>query len=704
MSNSAPSSHPDALRFVKDEAAREALLKVFREARQITDTGTGQPVVVMLVSRRLACLYEMLVASGDIDRFDPDDFEVVSDRVLDADRDNWTGRRAVLIDDVMNLGSSLTSRYDDLYDLVGDRSLITVLVALRDKGRSGSAFVDHLGIRSEAEGGPLERSDEELDELAKQLAKCLYRSLMPYFTDFPILQLIAVESAVLDELLSTERWMVADVTAPISGAGQHAYTLLPTADTEKLIRSKAAAPAMALAELLKVRVYTAELETGVRYLRIVPIGVPGAVMPTQLDSALDTLADTLHGMGDSGIRWDKWKPRAKHRLLQMYISACVAAEFWCDLEEAGAVDEEFGRGHIEDGHLRSYFGPDFEGVLSAFRHAVTLYRGAVGTGPAAREQYPFEPESTLWGKERVREMAYLMGELIKDANGRGGSSAEPAAPPPGEQARLGDHKIWVQRVLSVFGVIDTELEKSQAKKLGKLTYDQYMSYRADHDFEGLGPRVMSQGVRLSELAKAVTGGASRDDVWRRALPSLALDIGNDLGVAVPMTTDSGDNQPVFRQYRSGEGAFMASKPHSRLRNVTRENASSHLDFLTVDAVPAGTSVTDWALEEAYKVREAILGDRLLQRWVGQVIEVRDGCFTANFLTTLGGEDYERATFQAEETLSEPDREKLDVGALVEWLVYESVGTRSPVRSRVFRIMQPAAVSPAAAPRESATRD
>lgn len=688
MSSPAPSFRRDALRFIRDEAAREALLKVFREARQITDTETGEKVVVMLVSRRLACLYEMLVASGDIDRFDPAGFEVVSDRVLDADRDDWAGRRAVLIDDVMNLGSSLTRRYDELRELVGDRSVISVLVALRDKGRSSPAFMRHLDIRAEAEGGPLERSDKQLDALAQQMATCLYRSLMPYFTDFPILKLIDAPSAVLDGLLATERWMVADVTAPISGEGQRAYTLLPTVDTERLIRTKAVAPAMELAELLKVRLYTAEPETGVRWLRIVPIGVPGAVMPKELDTALEALANELHKVGDSSLRWDRWKPRAKHRLLQMYISACVATEFWCDLKHAGAVDEEFGRDHIEDGHVQSYFGPDFQGVVEAFRHAVALYRGADGTGPAAKRQSLFEPESTLWGDKRVRETAYLMGTLIRDANSRGGSSAEPLAPSPGEQTRLGEHMIWLQRFLSTFGVIDTELEKHQAKRLRNLSYKKYLRYRADENFENLGPRVMNRGVRLSELAHAVAGGASRDDVWRRGLPSLALDIGNDLGVAVPMTTDSGENQPVFRQYRSGEGAFLASKPHNRLFNFTGENVSDYLDYLTEKAIPEGTTTTEWTHDEAERVRGALRGDRLLQRWVGRVTDVtEDGQFTANYLTTLDGEDSERATFLAKEVLDESDRKNLKVGALVEWLVYGSAGAD---RSRVFRIMQPAA--------------
>ena len=204
---------------------------------------------------------------------------------------------------------------------------------------------------------------------------------------------------------------------------------------------------------------------------------------------------------------------------------------------------------------------------------------------------------------------------------------------------------------------------------------------------------MGQGDDRSEPAAAVTGDANRDEAWRRALPSLALDIGIDLGVVAPMTTDNGDDQPVFRQYGSGEGAFLANKSHNLLRDITRENAFSHLDYLTMDAIPAGVTAADWALDEADRVRKAIPGSRLLQRWVGQVIDARDGSFTADFVTTLGGEDHERATFEVEETLSPSDQEKLEVGALVEWLVYESgdgsVGTRPLVRSRVFRIMQPA---------------
>ena len=688
--NAAASPHSiSGLRFVEDEQARDALLGVFEKAQEIECAAPDEKVLVMLVSRRLPCLYEMLVAGGDIDRFDPDKFEVVTDRVLDTGREEWSGRRVVLVDDVMNVGTTLVDRYDELCELVGDPGLVTVLVALRDEDRSNPDFMRRMRVGVEAEGGPLERGSEQLDTLAEQLAKCMYRSLTPYFTDFPILAKIKADSAALDRLLSTERWMVADVTAPIiSGDGQRAYTFIPTADTEKRIRGEAWAPAMALADLLKVRVYTSEPEAGgYRWWRIVPIGVPAAVMPVELESAVDALAAELaelHGTGDSGLRRDsrqsRWKPRAEHRLLQMYISVCVAAEFWHDLEKAEAVTEPFCRDDIEDGRLQSYFGSDFEGAMRAFDHAIAFYNEVDAASPAASERLFFEVESSLWADREVRKAAYMMGELTRDANGRGGSAAEPAEPRPGELAALDAHKVWVQRILSVFGVIDTELEKTQAKKLTELSYDDYERYRSGEDSWGLGPRVMGEGIRLSELAKAVTDASNPDDVWRRALPSLALDIGNDLGVAVPITTDSGTNQPVFRQYRSGEGAFLAGKPHHLLIYATRKNTSSLLDHLTRDAIPKDTESSDWVFEEASYVRPC------LQQWVGQVTEVANEEFAANSDTVLGGEGTKRDTSQGE-------------GARIEsvWENIKSAWKNSGTNALVeFRVCGTAGASPLAA--------
>ena len=674
----------NALRFVEDDAVQQALLRVFERARDAEDPN-GRRVLVMLVSRRLACLYEMLIASGQVERFGPDQFEVVTDRVLDAlpkDRaDEWTGRRAVLIDDVMNLGSTLVDRYDDLVERVGDKHLVTAMVAVRNSSRSSEAFAQHLGIESAADNRPLKRDDGQLRDLARQLATCLYRSLTPYFTDFPIFTPQTVRLDVLEKLISSNRWLVADVTACIADQRQRAFSFIAAEATEDRIRRKAVAEAVELAELFKVRVYTSRKPQGSTCkLRIVPICVPGEVMPTRLDRALDSLTDAIHGEGNSGLDLRDWAPCAKHRLLQMYLSACLAEEFWNDLRNSGADVDEFDAETIEEGHLRSYFGEEqFDGVRNAFGHAMRVYRSSPGVGHAAREDLPLQLDSPLWRRAEVQQHAEYMGELIAGAEG-GSASSTPSRPDTGTIVRMADHRLWVQRILNIFGQIDKASERRQAKQLRKLSYPDYLRYCEDPDlFEDIGPRVLHQGIRPREITDAVVGDRIDDELWRRVVVSLALDIGNDLGVAVPTTVGTNHRDPVSRQFRSGEGAFMAEFSHARLRAVAADEAAEDLDTLTRDAfeLPLSGALGDQHLRDAIKqieleaqrLRRVVPGDRLLQKWIGVVREVRDASFVADYVTTIGGEDCERLEFTIAETLSEQDRHRLAEGAIVEWRVY-----------------------------------
>ncbi len=70
------------LAHVRDAELREALASLFTSAAEIANGSTGnQPTVVILVSRRLSCVYDMLVASG-LDVLDQ--CEVITDRALDG--------------------------------------------------------------------------------------------------------------------------------------------------------------------------------------------------------------------------------------------------------------------------------------------------------------------------------------------------------------------------------------------------------------------------------------------------------------------------------------------------------------------------------------------------------------------------------------------------------------------------------------------
>lgn len=686
----------DVLRFLENEDAADALLRVFERARQVEDPAGGR-VLVMLVSRRLACLYEMLIASSQIERFDPERFEVVTDRLLDASPQDWSGRRAVLVDDVVNLGSRLVDCYDRLVDCVGSDESVTAMVAMRNVDRSNPHFVEHLGLARQADGGPLELDDETLQHVALGLVTCLYRSLMPYFTDFPISTPLRVSAAALDKLLRTERWLVADVTAPIGDGKQRAYSFTANEDIEDRIRRFAVSPAIELAELLKVRLFaSAPDENGSRMMRFVPIGVPGPALPRFLGRVLEELADVLLAGTDTERPWENWTPRAQHRLLQMYISACVAEEFWTDLKACGIVEGDIDADRIEMTHLSSYFGVElFESVRTAFRSATKRYRQGEDAGVPAAKTPPMAVHSQIWKFGDLRHRAFLETELIREAKGDGPAAAPPR-PGAADWARLDDHRLWLHRMLSFFGHVDEALEREQAGRLKRLTHDQYLEYKSGKDFVDIGPRYLNLGVHPRELSGMSVNVAVESDAWSDALVWLALDVGNDLGIAVPTTVEAGPYEPVCRLFRSGEGAFLANKPHSLLRSCSAEHLDERLDQLTVSAL--GFELTDEpsvAHAEAQQlqrsVESVISGERLLQKWIGEVREVdRDlGTFTADFVTVFVGQDVERFTFPMEETLTDADREIISEGSLVEWLVYGAERGDSE-RARHFRVTSPEA--------------
>ena len=697
-----------SLEFVEDIDARRELRRVFervREMRAKADIGpqsgrVSPPLLVMLVSRRLACLYEMLVESG-MERFDPDTFEVVTDRVLDANPDDWTGRHAVLVDDVVNVGSTLERRHGELSKLVGESGEVTVLVSIQNRGRVIRELVEPMGIEPAAKGGPIERSDQEMNRLALDLVACLYRSRTPYFTDFPIFKRIIAPQTALDDLAAlAERWLAADVTVPadpslpIVGENQRAYTFIPTNVTEDRIRGRAIPAAAKLAELFKVRAYADGGEDGSCQLRLVPICIPGAAMPRRLDDALEEVASALRRPGTGlGLSWRKWHPPAKHRLLQMYLSACVVAEFWEDLRAVGAEVGELGSDMLEADRLCTYFGPD-EGnkVAKAFDLAVAKYRETTEPGPPQRERLTLAPESDLWRRRSVRERASMIGEFVEHRD-PDRPEAGPPLPSPGKAARImEEHALWVQSVLSVFGYVDRELERPQAAEL-KEDYSGKSSQTTRPADGRRGKRILDEGICLEELAEATGSDPASDDPWERALTSLAIDIGNDLGVAVPATVHRDGAGPVFRHYRTGEGAFMADRPRYLLRS---KPGIDNIDAFTRCAL--GLPLTgrlepdqkeqaeQWAQAEGERLRRTHPGDWIDEIWIGDVVAVGVRTFTAEFVSTIRKGDTRREKF-LRRVLPKRDRPGVKKGARVRWPVYALSGEDGKVVSGEMRIVE-----------------
>lgn len=176
---------PRCLDAIADVELRVALMRLFERTNDLIRAHEGeQRVLVVLVSRRMTCLYDMLLG---------DDFpglvggEVVSDRALDADSVEIAGRRIVLLDDAFILGSTLADLYDKLVD-PDDPARVTTMVACVDRQRFSRALLAHVGVSLDGPDAPCLRDTKQLEAFAFELASCLYQAGVPYFSDFPVVK------------------------------------------------------------------------------------------------------------------------------------------------------------------------------------------------------------------------------------------------------------------------------------------------------------------------------------------------------------------------------------------------------------------------------------------------------------------------------------------------------------------------------------
>jgi hypothetical protein len=672
---------------ISNERLRDALQRVFERAMALVQRHDGtERMLIVLVSRRMTCLYDML---RRVQLVDFGGAEVVSDRALDSNSLALRNRSVLLLDDAFILGSTLT----DLFDKLSARGAhVTPIVACVDEERYSPALLAHVGLDFSNES-PERCTTKELERFGLDLAGCLYRAGVPYFSDFPVVRELRLQADAFDAVLRTDRWYVADVTPvpAFAGPGRQGYSLVPRDDVATSIRSRLAGTVGAIAELLKVRIYVQELDSE-RAIRIVPIGVPGAVTLRRLNRELTAVAESL---GDTKARlgWRSWEAAAKHRLLQMYLSTAVLAEVWRDIYPLN--QQPLNMELLERTHVELYFGEDDrDAVLSAFDLAVAAYTRASEDRDWRGLDPPIIPNSGLGDRTEVRRGIATNGVLVETAAELSDSlqvfrsMVPPTAPAPSEICAV--DRFWAHQVLQVFGLVDEKLERPQERQLREYEYDRYFAYSTADGDETVGPRVIKQGITVAELSRLMAPEFRGHKEWDRVVFSFAIDVGNDLGVVVPSTKALGATGPVFRQYRSGETAFLVNRAHAAIARSDSSASAVDLDWYTKQALRSDPDIdVDSFVEELRRIDAASFQcGELLQIWDATVTDITENHVELDVASRLTDAV---DTARLELGMFGPaDRSVLVLGARVEWIVVGRTDERGrPHRQATVRVLQPA---------------
>ncbi|MDT5347892.1 MAG: hypothetical protein QOC62_1310 [Mycobacterium sp.] len=658
-----------ALSLISDDELRAGVLELFERAR--AQALRGDVDVIVLAARRLACVYQLLVENGMAPL--PAQCLVVSDRFLDIDQPaHW--RHVLVLDDSVILGTTLLRIFNDVRLRAGDGVDITCWAVCVDVEQRAEYLLQAVNF------APMfERNREQVEQFSTDIVQTLFAGGVPFFSDFPTTRPIAYSIQQWQQHLENPDWYAADVTAPLfEGLQRETFSQIPSDAALDVFLARVDPAVAPLIEGLKVRSFVTPVNDDEVHVRFVPIAMLAPCAPADLDVALEAITVALAAAlndDEPPLRWQNWTPVAKHRLVQLYASSC-ALEM---VKREGGPLESVRAELLDPVHVQLYFGNAAQRVLDLFDAAVEQF-GANQAGSARRpprDRLSRPTPSWLLEVEPVREMLWANCELIA-------YTGVPDRPAPGWMSKVG--LIFAHAITSVFGFINREYELPQRREIRELSgLTEYYELFPPNNVR----RVLGQGLTLGDLQRSLTPDTAGSTSWAAALVSLGIDIGNDLGIVVPVTQVDHVRDLVYRCYRLGETAPLAGSPLAAaavhadwdaLAQTADRGARLRNETILISDSPQradNSSLLDALRDE---VERAVPG-AVIHRLHGVVSEITSEDFTADFRDPLMDPPVRAAMFPLS-MLRDSERAEITAGSQVAWTLLERT---ADIPERVSRV-------------------
>jgi hypothetical protein len=234
--------------------------------------------------------------------------------------------------------------------------------------------------------------------------------------------------------------------------------------------------------------------------------------------------------------------QSRHRLLQLLMSSIFAAAFFAEARRRhGALWPVISFDH-EAAELQ--FGAAASDLfMQQFERASAQPLGGRTTLDPAFDAEWQRPTSAAMSDPKMREPIGLVRAMLE-------RYGLPPRPGKGQLLYLGQS--IVEPVARLFWAIDIVRERPERKAVRNLSWTAFVSrYRTS------AARKLNHGVRLDEIAD-LFGNVQPDNYWRLCVASFAIDVCNDVGIAVPASlVDESSADAVARRFRVGENSWTA---------------------------------------------------------------------------------------------------------------------------------------------------
>lgn len=517
----------DLTQTIRHKELRDATTRFFTNSQDLI-TNKGYDLVVM-AARRLPCLYQALVDAGMSPLAGA---TVVSDRALGA-MTPWRWRRVLILDDTVILGSTLARLRRRISAMPGVQEVVSRSICLDDKESAGY-LVEEARITAE-----IKVSSADLADFSEDVVKLLFKAQTPFFTDFPVTKAVDFTKEEWLEAIHFPGWRVADVTAPLlGGAGTSALVLVPTAALARKLIAGLPEAAVRLLDLVKLRAYCTEVPNEQVRVKIVPICLVKPAYCAEVEGALSALLETF---GAPKLDDTQTMDETEHLRYFQYFASLYIVQRVVDILHAELPLEPLSRALLFGD--RSQWASETEKALTEWSKLTHSDAARLQRVTAYPRPFP------LMEKRALRRVLWEQQELLATVG-------LPSLPASGEVTKAG--LAFTHAVASVFGYISQAYEMPERRRIAKLpSVDEYERLFASNG----SSRLLDSGFSFDEIGTLMSLVATEDE-WGRAAFSLALDIANDLGIIVPITSKDDVRGIVYRAYRLGETAFLAAVPFS----------------------------------------------------------------------------------------------------------------------------------------------
>ncbi len=483
--------------------------------------------VAMFVARKSLCLFDVLQLSGA----PPLETMVLSDRFLDCDLSGLAGKHVTLVDDTLIIGTSLAKAKAKL-ELAGAR--VSTIVFCRNSDTAGD--------------DPILRPDQvwlDLDESRTRTfcaseVRAFSLAPRPYLVDFPFFRPVQLEQSDFALLLTSIRWNVTNITSTLQARrGVEVYSCFPSQSVMEEFRLAAGGAIADIVDIVKVRAFCS-MSGPDSSLLLVPLVTLKPLTTSNVKRLLAAILTQLLPDCESYLREvlsHVKTPEGRQRLIQWLLSAAWGHRFFSSFPEAAEL-----QGEVNIDEACRHYGPDLREFL----------------GKAAKSS------RQIWDSPR--------GSRLRDL----GIDVSPLPVPPIELA-TSVMPASEKRFRSKGGTVGDMLVTDFAG----VFLDMYrkLEVPAREKARELGPEVVNAKAEDRRLIDRLETGLawssiveSFDDRYGNPTSSetsnaysLALDICNDLGISVPVTTEC--DGVVFRAWRHGEDVLFSDQEMGLIYNA-----------------------------------------------------------------------------------------------------------------------------------------